>query len=205
MAKSDIKSAFHLLPVHPNEINLLGFSINRNLFYDKCMPMGCSISFVTFKHFSTSLKYCARRVAGTRNILHYLDDFLFVGRLDSLECVRVLCSFGIVCKDFGVPIAQDKTEGPTTGITFLSMVIDIINQQIQVPQSKIVSVLAKLGYALSKHKLTLKELQSLLGSVNFVCKAVRPGRAVICTILLVAFKNRIIVSVFPHVRGPTSL
>ena len=145
------------------------------------MPMGCSISFVIFKHFSTSLKYCARRVAGTRNILHYLDDFLFVGRLDSLECVRVLCSFGIVCKDFGVPIAQDKTEGPTTGITFLSMVIDIINQQIQVPQSKIVSVLAKLGInALSKHKLTLKELQSLFGSLNVVCKAVRPGRIFLC-------------------------
>ena len=30
---------------------------------------------------------------------------------------------------------------------------------------------------MSKHKLTLKELQSLLGSVNFVCKAVRPGCA----------------------------
>ena len=34
LAKSDIKSAFHLLPGHPNEINLLGFSINGNLFYE---------------------------------------------------------------------------------------------------------------------------------------------------------------------------
>ena len=76
----------------------------------KCMPMGGSISCVTFKRFSKFLEYCARRVEGTRNILNYLDDFLFAGHPDLSECVRALCSFGIVCKD----LAQDKTEGPTT-------------------------------------------------------------------------------------------
>ena len=35
----------------------------------------------------------------------------------------------------------------------------------------------KLDTALSSQKLTLRELQSLLGSLNFICKAVRPGRA----------------------------
>ena len=110
MARSDIKSAFHLLPVHPNAFDLLGISTYGDLYYDKCMPMGCSISCVTFERFSTFLEYCTRRGAGTRNILHYLDDILFVGRLDSLECARALCSVGIVCKDFGVPIAKDKTD-----------------------------------------------------------------------------------------------
>ena len=65
---------------------------------------------MTFERFRTFLEYCTRRAAGTRNILHYLDDFLLVGRPDSLECERALCSFGIVCNDFGVPIAQDKTD-----------------------------------------------------------------------------------------------
>ena len=75
------------------------------LYYDKCMPIGCSFSCVTFERFSTFL----RGELLAHVTLHYLDDFLFVGRSDSLECARALCSFGIACKDFGVPIAQDKT------------------------------------------------------------------------------------------------
>ena len=80
------KSAFRLLPVHPNDFDLLGFSINGDLYYDKCMPMGCSISCVTFERFSTFL----RGELLAHVTLHYLDDFLFVGRLDSLECARAL-------------------------------------------------------------------------------------------------------------------
>ena len=80
------------------------------MYYDKCLPMGYTIYCVAFERFSTFLEYCMRQFAGKRNIFHGLDDFLFVGRPDSLECARALCSFGILCKDFGVPIAQDKTD-----------------------------------------------------------------------------------------------
>ena len=92
MAKSDIKSAFHLLPVHPDDFDLLGFNFKGSFYYDKCMPTCCSISCVTFERFSTFLEYCAHQVAATDNILHYLDDFFFVGRADSNECARTLTS-----------------------------------------------------------------------------------------------------------------
>ena len=44
LAKSDIKSAYRLLPIQPSDFDLLRFSINGDLYYDKCMSMGCSIS-----------------------------------------------------------------------------------------------------------------------------------------------------------------
>ena len=177
MAKSDIKSAFRLLPVHPDDFNLLGFCVNGSFYYDKCMPMGCSISCVTFERFSTFLEYCARKVAKSDNILHYLDDFFFAGCADSSDCARALRSFQVICKKFGVPLASDKTEGPATRITFLGLAIDTARREIQVPSDKIAAIMSKLDIALSKKKLTLRELQSLLGSLNFICKAVRPGRA----------------------------
>ncbi|KAJ1095702.1 hypothetical protein NDU88_000860 [Pleurodeles waltl] len=40
MAKSDIESAFRLLPVHPDDFNLLGFQFEGRFYFDKCMPMG---------------------------------------------------------------------------------------------------------------------------------------------------------------------
>ena len=177
MAKSDIKSAFRLLPVHPDDYDLLGFSFNGAFYYDKCMPMGCSISCATFERFSTFLEYCTRKVSNTPHILHYLDDFFFAGRGQSNECAHALTSFIVVCRDFGVPLASDKTVGPATSLDFLGLTIDTVAQQIQVPSAKVLAILAKLDCTLTKRKVTLRELQSLLGSLNFVCKAIRPGRA----------------------------
>lgn len=44
LAKSDIDSAFRLLPVHPDCFHLLGYMIDGLYFYDMCLPMGCSIT-----------------------------------------------------------------------------------------------------------------------------------------------------------------
>lgn len=44
MAKSDIESAFRLLPVHTECHHLLGCQVDGLYYYDACLPMGCSIS-----------------------------------------------------------------------------------------------------------------------------------------------------------------
>lgn len=46
MAKADIKSAFRLLPVHPQCFSSLGFHFNGLFYFDRCMPMG--FSFILF-------------------------------------------------------------------------------------------------------------------------------------------------------------
>ena len=43
LAKSVIRSAFRLLPVSPDDYELLGFSFEGSFYYDMCLPMGCSI------------------------------------------------------------------------------------------------------------------------------------------------------------------
>lgn len=54
LAKTDIESAFQLLPVHPDSFHLLGFRWQGLYLVDHCLPMGCSIScslFVTFSFY----------------------------------------------------------------------------------------------------------------------------------------------------------
>jgi hypothetical protein len=43
-AKSDIKSAFRLLPIYPGSFDLLGIQLNENFDIDKMLPMGLSQS-----------------------------------------------------------------------------------------------------------------------------------------------------------------
>ena len=54
MSKTDIKSAFRIIPVHPLDYRILGMHWEGNYYYDKALPMGCSSSCKIFETFSTS-------------------------------------------------------------------------------------------------------------------------------------------------------
>lgn len=176
MGKSDIKSAFRLLPVNPADFDLLGMCIDRQFYFDRCMPMGCSVSCAVFERFSSFLQACCRRIASSQCILHYLDDFFFAGK-SADECSHLMWCFKAMCERFGVPIASEKTEGPVQVITYLGLEIDSANLQVRVPGEKVEALLGMLEEYTSKSKVTLRQMQSLIGSLNFVCRAIGPGRA----------------------------
>ena len=176
MGKSDIKSAFRLLPVNPADFDLLGMCFDGQFYFDRCMPMGCSVSCAVVERFSSFLQACCRRIASSQGILHYLDDFFFVGRAAD-ECAHLMRCFRAMCDRFGIPIADEKTEGPVQVITYLGLEIDSTELQVRVPKEKLRVLLSMLDDFASKSKLTLRHLQSLTGSLNFVCKAIGPGRA----------------------------
>ena len=50
-------------------------------------------------------------------ILHFLDNFLTVSSTEEL-CKRQLQLFLICCNYLGIPMAPEKTMGPSTTITF---------------------------------------------------------------------------------------
>lgn len=78
LAKTDIKSAFRIIPVHPSDYQLLGFHWKGKWYVDRCLPMGCSSSCRIFEEFSSSLEWIARHKLGIENIIHILDDFLII-------------------------------------------------------------------------------------------------------------------------------
>ncbi len=59
MSKLDIKSAFKIIPVHPNDHHLLGLTWENQFFYDKTLPMGCRSSCAIFEEFSTAVEWIA--------------------------------------------------------------------------------------------------------------------------------------------------
>ncbi|KAM4023529.1 uncharacterized protein ACNLHF_028199 [Anomaloglossus baeobatrachus] len=125
MAKTDIESAFRLLPVHSDCVRLLGCFWEGAYFVDRCLPMGCSISCAFFETFSSFLEWVVRDVSGLSALVHYLDDFLCVGPADSAQCAGILATVEWVADRFGVPLAPEKTVGPTTSLSFLEHKADL--------------------------------------------------------------------------------
>jgi len=176
MAKLDIKSAFRILPVNPLDFELLGFKFLGQYYVDRCLPMGCSISCRLFEMFSTFLEYVIKSQTGVQTISHFLDDYILSSR--SREgCQLLMQNFLGICDELGVPIAHEKTEGPLQVITYLGLEIDTIRREVRVPRDKLEKAMGMIDQALAAKKMTLEQLQSLIGSLSFLCKAVSPGRA----------------------------
>ena len=49
MAKTDIKSAFRIIPIHSQDYSLLGIKWADKYYFDRCLPMGCSSSCAIFE------------------------------------------------------------------------------------------------------------------------------------------------------------
>lgn len=177
LSKCDIKSAFRLLRLAPSEFDLMGFKFQDQYYFDRCLPMGASISSALFETFSTALHWYVQRQSKSNNILHYLDDFLFGGKSGSLECKNTLETFQNSCQEWGVPLAEKKTVEPTEILTFLGIEFDTKLMIMRLPDDKIVELKKKLTLAINSKKLTLREFQSLIGSLNFACQAIVTGRA----------------------------
>ena len=146
-------------------------------YFDKAMPFGCSVSCATWVKFSTFIEWLVQKEAQKGLSMHYLDDYLFVGAQGSGDCKTLLEVFHKTCQHLGVPIAHEKTEGPVTEIVFLGLKINTSKQIVTIPAEKLEEMVEKIKLVMNLSKVTLKQLQSLIGSLNFACRAVAPGRA----------------------------
>ena len=176
LAKTDIKSAFCIIPIHPEDYSLLGMKWNDLYYFDRCLPMGCSSSCAIFERFSTALEWIAKRLFKTDGILHVLDDFLFIAK-DRHSCESMLKRFLSLCDYLGVPIAQEKTHGPYTSLQFVGITLDSVTWEARLPEDKLQKCRTMIDDFLSRRKVTLREIQSLIGLLNFTCSVVLPGRA----------------------------
>ena len=111
------------------------------------------------------------------NILHYLDDFLFGGKAGTTQCIDTLKIFKDSCDLWGVPLAQEKTVEPTEVLIFLGIELDTVNMIMRLPQDKLLELKDKITSCLHSKKITLRDLQSLIGALNFACQVIVPGRA----------------------------
>ncbi|XP_063797403.1 uncharacterized protein LOC134958620 [Pseudophryne corroboree] len=176
MAKIDVESAFRLLPLHPDSFRFMGFRNGAEYFIDKCLPMGCSVSCSFFERFSTFLNWCVESSSGAHGVAHYLDDFLCVGPANSPRCSDLLFSIRALFYHFGVPMAEDKTEGPVSCLSFLGIEIDTVAGSCHLPQAKVAKLREVICQFVMSRKVTLRQAQSLLGLLNFACRVIPMGR-----------------------------
>lgn len=130
------KNAFRIIPIHPIDYGLLGMQWRGLSYHDRCMPMGCSSSCLTFETFSTAVEWIARHKLKIDCILHLLDDFLLIASSSQL-CKKQLDLILSLCSYLGIPMAPEKTCGPATTVSFAGIELDSILLEARLPLGKV--------------------------------------------------------------------
>ena len=177
MAKTDICSAFRNVPVHPKDWELLGMHWKGLYFFDKVLPFGLRSAPHIFNQLSEAIEWIAKTTYDVNHILHILDDFFVVEPPPRSNCMTSLCKLLTLLTKLNVPIANKKTYSASTQLEFLGILLDSTKMIASLPSDKLERAKQDLSAWLPKKSCTLRELQSLIGTLQFVCRVVVPGRA----------------------------
>ena len=182
LAKTDLMSAFRALPLSKESLPWVVMAVNHPIsnkkYYlvDKNLPFGHSISCSLFQMVSDALKHVVEWAIGeTCVVTNYLDDFLFIG-ISRNQCNHRVRTFLAICEQINFPVALDKTEFATTSLTFLGIGLNGDSRTLSVPEDKRLKALNLIRWFMARKKATVKEIQRLAGFLNFLNKAVVPGR-----------------------------
>ena len=178
MAKLDLKSAYRMVPVHPEDHWLLGMSWNDQLFGDTRLPFGLRSAAKIFSAVADGIAW-AIHCQNIKDFLHYLDDFLFMGPPASETCDYNIKRAVATCEKLGFPVAPEKVDGPTTCITFLDIEVDFARMELRLPSPKLIRLRGLITHWLNKRAATKRELQVLIGHLAHAATVVRPGRTFI--------------------------
>ena len=179
--KSDMEATFRNVPLRINQFPWLLMKARSPIdqvfyyFVDKCLLFGSSISCAIFQAISDGLLHIVSVKAGQPNI-NYLDDFLFIALL-KLWCDEQIRLFIKVCEEIGFPVSWEKTQWSDQVIIFLDLLINTLTQTISIPVEKLERAKDMIAKVVNCNEIMVKELQMLCGYLNFLCRAVVPGRA----------------------------
>jgi len=174
MAKFDVKDAFRLIRVRPDQQLMLGMKFLCWYFVELVLPFGLKSAPALFEMFSTAIeKFIAGE--GVESIFHYLDDFLLVSAKE--RSMREYESVLRVFKELGVELAQDKLAAPSTRLEFLGLILDSDSMMVELPEDKLLRYRATMDLLRSRREATLEELQQLVGVLVYSAMVIQHGRS----------------------------
>lgn len=179
-AKIDLQAAYRSVPIHPDNYEATGIQwtfkgdSQPTFLFDSRLPFGSNKGPGHFHRLSQAIRRGMKR-KGFSGIVAYLDDF-FIAAPTYEDCKYWMLVLLRLIRKLGFYISYKKVVGPTQRITFLGITIDTKNNTLTLSDDKIKHLKQQLIDFQSKKRASKQQLQSLAGSLNYACQAIRGGR-----------------------------
>ena len=170
--KRDLRHAYRQIPVDPSDYQYLGYYWENNLYFDTALAMGQRNAAMACSRTTRAVMHIHEQAGhhGTR----YLDDL--IGVASALVSSVAHAHLGDTLLDLGLSENFEKACAPATTQVVLGIEVDTVAGTVAVPQCKMNEILPLLKKWLRKRKTNKVDLQSLIGTLQFITKCVLQSR-----------------------------
>ena len=150
--------------------------------------------YLPFNQLSDALEWILTHNYGLQHVLHIRDDFLVI-EPSRAQCLTSFSTLLRVFMSLRAPLVASKTLGPSQVLEFMGIELDSSRMEARLPEEKLARTRELLKSFQRRRSARLVELQSLIGTLQFACRVVVPGR----TVLRVINLTRGVPSRFHHI------
>lgn len=177
--KVDMRRAFRQISTCPRDWTLLGSYWKGAIFLDKVTVMGSRTGPLACQRVTNMIRHimadCGYEVS------NFVDDFMGLEKLEEVwEAYSTLCR---LLRDLGVSEAEDKAVPPTYIIEFLGILFNLLTMTMSIPEEKIMDIKEELALWSMRSLCSRKQLERLIGKLQFAGSCIRPGRIFVSRLL----------------------
>ena len=170
--KRDLRRFYRQVGIDIGDASLVGYSFNGSIYFDKVLSMGLKSAAFIAQRVTNAVKYICHVL--DISIENYLDDLAGGDYPDRawdsyLELAKVL-------EFCGLEEAVHKACPPVTKMVFIGVLFDSETLTLLVTQERLEEIKRLIEAWLNFESATVKQLQSLIGKLNFVAHCVKPSR-----------------------------
>ncbi|XP_046976031.1 uncharacterized protein LOC124542139 [Vanessa cardui] len=174
MIKIDISQAYFHVPIAKSHRRFLRISYQNRIYEMTCLPFGLASAPHLFSSITCWVAETLR--AKDCRVLVYLDDFLLVHQdrtklgFQAAEAVRHLEQLGWKVN------FQKSVLTPTQDLEYLGIRWLTDKNKMVLPNQKVSSINSALEHITKKQHMSLRQLQTILGQLNFASFVIPRGR-----------------------------
>ena len=109
---------------------------------------------------------------GFHTIFNYIDDLIYVGLPHKIH--RSFTFLQHLLQDLGLEVSPSKLVAPATQVMCLGILVDTVTQMISIPKDKLQQIKNICSSWSSKTYCSKHDLQSLLDSLLYITKCIKP-------------------------------
>ena len=148
-------------------------------YFDKVLSFGLRSAAYFMQRVSNSIKFICKLLSIL--IENYLDDLAGADTPD--KAWHSFEELGNVLQFSGLKESVDKASPPSTQMVFIGVLFDSVSLTLSITPERLIEIRSLVSQWLLKREATLRELQSLIGKLNFVAHCVKPARIFISRLL----------------------
>jgi hypothetical protein len=181
MYKRDLKRAYRQIPVDPGDLHLLGCKWQGDIYIDRTIAMGLRTGAMICQRLTTAVVFILEKLGF--DVCNYIDDL--AGAEEEDKASEAFDALGLVLHEAGLEEGPEKACSPADVMDFLGIQIDSKNMEARVPYRKLQEVLQELEVWSRRKSASKRQVQSLIGKLQFVARCIQPGRIFISRMLVV--------------------